>query len=279
MYIDKIKPLLVPQVGDVVLWQRVLSAIIGVPILIAAVWYGGFVLLALTAALMLFGAREINLMFSRLDFRVPLILVIPGCLFLAFAAYLFNGGYPEEAVILILLFYMVAMVIVYPQYSPLDMAISFFSTIYVGMLIFLFLLSTLPNGWIWLIIMLFCTWANDTGAYFVGRRWGRRRLAPELSPGKSVEGAIGGLLTCIVAAWAASLLYTNLPLWPLLLLGLIIGLAAQVGDLVESAIKRQAGVKDSGKLIPGHGGVLDRFDSMLFTAPLVYYYASWILIN
>jgi len=262
-----------------VLWQRVLSAIIGVPLLIAAVWYGGVVLLAVTSVLMLFGVREINLMFSRLDFRIPLILVIPGCLFLALAAYLFKGSYPEEAVILILLFYLGAMVIVYPQYSPLDMAISFFSTIYVGMLIFLFLISTLPNGWIWLIIMLFCTWANDTGAYFVGRSWGRRRLAPELSPGKTVEGAIGGLLTCIIAAWAASLIYPQLPLWSLLLLGLIIGLAGQVGDLVESAIKRQAGVKDSGKLIPGHGGVLDRFDSMLFTAPLVYYYASWILIT
>ncbi len=267
------------RAGDVVFWQRVLSAIIGVPILIAAVWYGGVVLLAVTAALMLLGIREMSLIFSRLDLYVPQILVIPGCLFLLIAAYYYKDSYPVDAVILIMIVYLVAMVIAYPQFSPLDAAVSFFSTIYVGLIIFLYLLSTLPGGWIWLIIMLFCTWSNDTVAYFVGRRWGRRRMAPELSPGKTVEGALGGVLACIIAAWVAALFYTHLPLWPVLLLGLIIGVAAQVGDLVESAIKRQAGIKDAGKLIPGHGGILDRFDSMLFTAPLVYYYVGFILIN
>ncbi len=271
--------IILPRAGDVVFWQRVLSAIIGVPILISAVWYGGVVLLAVTAALMLLGAREMSLIFSRLDLYVPQILVIPGCLFLVIAAYHYKDSYPADAVILLLIVYLVVMVIAYPQFSPLDTAVSFFSTIYVSLIIFLYLLSTLPSGWIWLIIMLFCTWSNDTVAYFVGRGWGRRRIAPELSPGKTVEGALGGVLACIIAAWVAALFYTQLPLWPVLLLGLIIGVAAQVGDLVESAVKRQAGIKDAGKLIPGHGGILDRFDSMLFTAPLVYYYVSIILIN
>ncbi len=262
-----------------VFWLRVLSALIGVPILIAAVWYGGVVLLAVTAALMLLGVREMSSMFSRMDLHVPLILVIPGCLFLTVAAYQYKVGYPAEASILLLIFYLVAMLVAYPRLSPLDAVASYFSTIYVGLLVFIYLLSTLPNGWIWLIIMLFCTWSNDTGAYLVGRRWGRRRLAPELSPGKTVEGAMGGLLACLLAAWVVALFYTQLPLGLLLLLGLIIGMAAQVGDLVESAIKRQTGVKDSGRLIPGHGGILDRFDSMLFTAPLVYYYVGRMLIN
>lgn len=261
-----------------VFWLRVLSALIGVPILIAAVWYGGVVLLAVTAALMLLGVREMSSMFFQIDLHVPLILVIPGCLFLAVAAYEYKVGYPAEAAILLLIFYLIAMLVAYPRLSPLDAAVSFFSTIYVGLLIYLYLLSTLPNGWIWLIIMFFCTWSNDTGAYLVGRRLGRRRLAPELSPRKTVEGALGGLVACMFAAWVVAF-YTKLPLVLLLLLGLIIGVAAQAGDLVESAIKRQTGVKDSGRLIPGHGGILDRFDSMLFTAPLVYYYVGRMLIN
>lgn len=258
---------------------RVLSAAIGVPILIAVVWYGGVALLALTTALMLLGVREMSSMFSRIDLQVPLILVIPGCLFLALTAYQYKVGYPAEIVVLLLMFYLVAMLVAYPRLSPLDVAVSFFSTIYVGLLLYIYLLSTLPNGWIWLIIMLICTWSNDTAAYFVGRRWGRRRLAPELSPGKTVEGSIGGLLVGLLAAWVVTLYYTQLPMELVLLLGLAIGVAGQAGDLVESAIKRQTGVKDAGNLIPGHGGILDRFDSILFTAPLVYYYVGRMLIN
>ncbi|WP_347490849.1 phosphatidate cytidylyltransferase [Desulfoscipio sp. XC116] len=258
-------------------WQRLLSAIIGVPVLITAVWYGGAALLTVTVALMLLGVREISVIFAKLDLKVPLFMVMPGCLILAAAAYKYKEGYPDDISIIILIFYLVVMISFYPRFTPLDVAASFFCTIYVGLLIFLFLLSTLPNGWIWLILMLVCTWSSDTLAYLAGRRWGRRRMAPELSPGKTVEGALGGVLGSIIAAWVVVLLYIQLPLWPVLLLGLIIGLAAQAGDLVESAIKRLAGIKDAGKLIPGHGGVLDRFDSMLFTAPLVYYYVGLIL--
>lgn len=137
----------------------------------------------------------------------------------------------------------------------------------------------MPNGLIWLVLVLVCTWSSDTLAYLVGRRWGKRRMAPELSPGKTLEGAVGGVLGSTIAAWVVVMSYSPLPLWPVLSLGFITGLAAQIGDLVESAIKRLAGIKDAGNLIPGHGGVLDRFDSMLFTAPLVYYYVVLILHN
>ena len=116
------------------------------------------------------------------------------------------------------------------------------------------------------------TWASDTFAYFIGSRWGRRKLCPEISPGKTVEGALGGLGgTLLVVGWLGSA-FAGLQLEQALLLGCLIGVAAPVGDLVESRLKRYAGVKDSGAILPGHGGMLDRIDSLLFVVPVVYFY-------
>jgi phosphatidate cytidylyltransferase len=127
------------------------------------------------------------------------------------------------------------------------------------------------DGGAWLVLaVLCCTWACDTGAFFAGRAFGRRRLAPTLSPGKTVEGAAGGLLASLAMA---ALLGAALRIGaaPALLLGAAAGVLGQVADLCESAIKRDLGLKDFGSLLPGHGGVLDRFDSLLLTAPAVYY--------
>ena len=115
------------------------------------------------------------------------------------------------------------------------------------------------------------TWSTDAGAYFVGMRYGKRPLAPTLSPNKTVEGSYGGA----VAAALMSLLWGSwigIPWYHCLLLGAAIGVLGQVGDLCESALKRDLGIKDFGTIMPGHGGILDRFDSLLFTAPLAYYY-------
>ena len=128
----------------------------------------------------------------------------------------------------------------------------------------------------WLIFALLTTFATDSGAYFVGRLTGRHKMAPTLSPGKTWEGAAGGLAAAIIAALLLSLLppqYLNLGLawWQPALIGMAVGIAAQGGDLLESGLKRFAGVKDAGALFPGHGGMLDRLDSLLLTIPLVYY--------
>lgn len=131
-------------------------------------------------------------------------------------------------------------------------------------------------GALLLFLPLVLTWANDSGAFFVGRAVGRRKLMPSISPGKTVAGAVGGLVFTVSAAWAyvALLLQPRallgLSLGATLLLGVTVSVAAQIGDLVESLLKREAGVKDSSTLIPGHGGVLDRTDSLLFTIPLSY---------
>ena len=131
---------------------------------------------------------------------------------------------------------------------------------------------------------LILTWAQDTGAYAVGRTMGRRKLIPKVSPGKTVEGAIGGILVTVLVCW----LYVRLVLIPhgqlalsptgIIVFGVIISIAAQVGDLAESLLKREAGVKDSSHIIPGHGGVLDRFDSLLFVLPVAYLLLGTMLI-
>lgn len=119
---------------------------------------------------------------------------------------------------------------------------------------------------------MFTTFANDSSAFFVGRTWGKHALAPSISSGKTWEGAIGGLLASIVVSLVLSIIFP-LPFsyWQIALLGCIISLFAQLGDLVESLLKRNTGVKDAGKLIPGHGGILDRIDSLIFTGVIVYY--------
>ncbi len=115
---------------------------------------------------------------------------------------------------------------------------------------------------------LLILWANDTGAYLAGSAFGRTKLIPAISPGKTVEGLLGGAIAALAVAWAVSLAATEYPTITWLVTGLVIVAAGTVGDLLESAWKRAAGVKDSGRLLPGHGGILDRFDGMLLAAPL-----------
>lgn len=255
-----------------------LSALVGIPLLIAAVWYGGVPLIAVTAALMLLGMREIKRIFEQIKLQVLIAPSLAGCLILLFAAYQYKQGFPGAAVVTILFLNLLTMVLFYPRFSPQDIAVTFLSTLYIGLITYLFLISTLENGRLWLILLLVCTWANDTVAYLVGHKWGRHRMSPAVSPGKTVEGALGGILGSILASSLVSF-FSHQPFGPVLLIGTMVGIAGQLGDLVESALKRQAGIKDAGRLIPGHGGILDRFDSMLFTAPLVYHFVGLIIIS
>ncbi|HYF62392.1 MAG TPA: phosphatidate cytidylyltransferase, partial [Herpetosiphonaceae bacterium] len=136
----------------------------------------------------------------------------------------------------------------------------------------------LAPGAAWIFATFAVTWASDTGAYFAGRAFGRNKMSPRLSPKKTWEGFAGGTLASI-GAGVGIVALLGLPVSPLVgvALGLIGAIGGTLGDLAESMLKRQAGVKDSGNLIPGHGGLLDRVDSLLFTAPLIYYLLSAIL--
>jgi phosphatidate cytidylyltransferase len=129
-----------------------------------------------------------------------------------------------------------------------------------------------------LMLLFLCVIATDTAAYYVGTAWGRHRLAPRVSPKKSWEGAIGGLLASVGAALLGHIWFYRRLTWvDAVALGLLLGLAAIAGDLAESVVKRATGAKDASNLLPGHGGLLDRADSMLFAGPVLYYYHQLFL--
>lgn len=158
-----------------------------------------------------------------------------------------------------------------------------------------------PAGAIWTIYTLLAVWAGDIFAYFIGKSLGRHRMSPEISPKKTWEGAVASILASVIIgtlwmqhapAISAALLRMGLidrasgmwgleqpSLWPVILLSALVNIAAQLGDLVESLIKRGAGVKDSGTILPGHGGMLDRIDAMLFAVPVVWAYEAWRLMQ
>ncbi|MFO1463743.1 MAG: phosphatidate cytidylyltransferase [bacterium] len=195
-------------------------------------------------------------MFAPHDFRT-LIVALPVTLMASFVFYLWRRHSVE---------------IVLGQVS-----LTFMTVVYCGlMLAFLGLIRDLPNGSSWLFLVLAATFGADTGAYLTGRTIGRHKLAPHISPGKTVEGLFGGVAMSILWALGTKyLLSRDILVRDCLWVGLGVGLLGPLGDLSESMMKRSVGVKDSGNLIPGHGGLLDRIDALLFTSPIVYYYAAY----
>lgn len=156
-----------------------------------------------------------------------------------------------------------------------DMSITTLGIVYIPYL-FQHILYLGGSVYIWLVFII--AWGTDTFAYTVGNLFGNKKLCPKLSPNKTVEGSIGGILGSVLL----TCLYTKIlginPIWKYIILSILGSIVAQLGDLTASKIKRISKVKDFGFIIPGHGGVLDRFDSILFTAPLVYYYIDWLIL-
>ena len=164
------------------------------------------------------------------------------------------------------------------NYRVQNAAVALFGVLYLGItLSTLIATRALPNGELLVLFVLLVTWGADTGAYYVGTLWGKHRLAPAISPKKSYEGLAGGiLLAVVIAALTQSWLLPHASVMHAVALGLLLTATGLLGDLCESAIKRSVGVKDSGGLLPGHGGMLDRMDSLLFTAPTFYYYVTLV---
>jgi phosphatidate cytidylyltransferase len=148
------------------------------------------------------------------------------------------------------------------------------SILYVGCGFYYFI-AIRSIGLAYIVYALFIIWATDIGAYFIGRAFGKRKLWPEISPNKTVEGSIGGVICAAVVAivyqWTTNL-FDNIGF--VLMVTTVLSIFGQLGDLVESAFKRHYGVKDSGNILPGHGGILDRFDSLLFILPILYFFIS-----
>ena len=187
------------------------------------------------------------------------------------------GNFGMMAVIVSMILILFVYVFGYPKYRAEQVMAAFFGVVYVAvMLSFIYLTRNLPDGkfLVWLIFL--CSWGCDTCAYCVGMLIGKHKMAPVLSPKKSIEGAVGG----VVGAALLGMIYAAATQGKMAEYALICGVGAlisMVGDLAASAIKRNQNIKDYGKLIPGHGGILDRFDSVIITAPVIYYLAKLIL--
>lgn len=181
------------------------------------------------------------------------------------------------AVILGLVVLMFVYVFTYPEYEYSRIMQGFFGIVYVGvMLSFVYQTRMLESGQyiVWLIFL--CSWGCDTCAYCAGRLFGRHKMSPVLSPNKTIEGGIGGVLGAILLGMAYAFL-TEGPVLEYMIICFVGALISMVGDLAASAIKRNAGIKDYSQLIPGHGGVLDRFDSVIFTSPIIFFLATILI--
>jgi phosphatidate cytidylyltransferase len=266
--------------------HRVITAAVGVPLVILAIWFGDpwpwFTLLIAAAALA--GTYEFYHM-ANFDRREPLLYLGLLCSL----ALVLSPHYrsPDVLPIVITATMLISLIRLLCRPSKegafRNWAWTIVGALYVGWMLSYWLnLRGLEDGRNWVYLAMLTTFANDTGAFFIGRARGKHRLAPAISASKTWEGAVGGLICAILGAMAiATVLNLISPFtfryWQIILLGLFVSLFAQLGDLVESLLKRNMGVKESGNLLPGHGGILDRFDSLIFVGAVVYYYVIWVV--
>jgi phosphatidate cytidylyltransferase len=268
--------------------QRVITAAIGVPVIISAVWFGDPWFSLLIAAVVLLGSLELYRMVANSREGQPLTYF--GLLFaLVLALSPLSLYYKNTDILPLTMALGIVVSLIWLLFrSAREMAFhnwawTIAGALYVGWMLSYWLnLRFLDEGRGWVYLALLTTFANDTGAFFVGRKWGAHKLAPGISPRKTWEGAIGGLLSGVAATFIVFAIvspFSPLPLryWELILLGFLISLFAQLGDLIQSLLKRNLGAGESGKLLPGHGGILDRFDSLIFTGVVVYYYAICVV--
>jgi len=258
--------------------KRVISAFIMGPLILGFVYLGGLPYWALvTVVAILAGYEYLRLVAGkgeRADYPLTMLLI----LLLMGGSWNPSGERMQGGLTALIGLSLLWQMVRGGRELPIvGWALSLGGGLYIGFLLSHFiLLRDLAEGWAWTLLAFFPTWANDSGAYFVGRWVGRHPFAPRISPKKTWEGSIGGWISGMAVGTLMGAVL-RLPLLHASLLGLLISLAATGGDLVESMFKRWAGVKDSGRLIPGHGGVLDRIDSLLFSVVVVYYYLIWVI--
>jgi len=273
--------------------QRVLSAVIFVPILFVSIWFGNPWFSVVVAIAALLGVIEFYALVARREWHPLTFFGTLWTLFFIFNAYYAPKYSSNNIYILVtsaLIASAVALSLVWVLVSRssgekvmVSWAASVAGIFYMGWLLSYWVLIMNSyggdwNGRDWVILALFSTFAVDTSAYFIGRAWGRHKMAPTVSPGKTWEGAIGGLVGAIVAVVALALILDiDISYSEMVVVGVLIAVFAQLGDLAESKLKRSMGAKEASNLIPGHGGILDRLDSIVFTGVVVYYCLRWFI--
>lgn len=256
--------------------KRLLSGIVLLAIMISAVIFGGNVLFGLVVLISLIGLMELY----RVVNIHKTVLALAGylaTLALDFSIYFGKQDLMFYTLVVLLLLVMAIYVILYPKYKSDQIAMTIFGFVYVSiMLSYLYQIRILENGVYFIWMAFIGAWGSDTCAYCVGMLFGKHKLPSELSPKKSIEGCIGGIVGAGLLGFIFGTVFKSHltaiydPQVSLTIIGAASSVLSQIGDLAASAIKRNHGIKDYGKLIPGHGGILDRFDSIIFTAPIVY---------
>jgi len=276
---------------------RIASGIAGIILLFIVVWSGKLVLGLSVFLLSILGLREFYSAVSKAGYKPVKFIGYIASLYMFLVCskdalkslgfnveflYSYRSGFLAVFSIMLVLFCYI--IFLNNKYNIFDISITVFSIFYIVFLFsFVILVRNMTNGFYYVWLVFIGAFATDTFAYFSGYLFGKHKLLPEISPKKTVEGSIGGIIGCAVVMGCYGLYLESIGLDSLIsmphfiILGLLCGVISQIGDWAASAIKRYVKIKDYGNIMPGHGGVLDRFDSILFTAPVIYFYLSGLL--
>lgn len=258
--------------------QRIITGVVAAALFIPFVIYGGAPFALVVCALAIVGFYEILKMKGISIVSVPgllgllalLILVIPETWSTEVVQFL---GYDSKLMIVygIAALLLIYIVLVKNKMTFDEIGFILLGVFYVG-LGFHYFIETRFIGLEFVVYVLLVVWTTDSGAYFVGRKLGKNKLWPEISPKKTIEGFVGGIVIAVLFAILMQMIYPFATSYlQLIVVTILVSIVGQMGDLVESAVKRHYGVKDSGTILPGHGGILDRFDSLLFAVPLLHF--------
>ena len=253
---------------------RTISGLIGVLILILIASQGGVVLDVGILFISIIGVYEFYKAINKSGYKPIKFLGYIFCVLLFLENLNVIWSSLDFSLFIILITCLLLMV-VNNKVTILDVAYTLMGILYVPFL--MFHITYLDNTkYIWLIFI--AAWGTDTVAYIFGNLFGKNKLCPNLSPNKTIEGSLGGIGGSLLLTIIFSIYFKLNPMWKMILLSIIASIIAQLGDLTASKIKRITGIKDYGYIMPGHGGILDRFDSILFTAPVVYYYVKYFIL-
>lgn len=264
---------------------RFISGAVLVVLAVAILYVGGYLTGAAMLALSMGGMGELLRVYKLHNRPVGFVAYIAAALYYCLL-FLDRQEYIIPLMIVFVLSVLALYVLCFPTYRDTDAMAAVLAFFYVAfMLSYVYLIRELKYGGGLVVMLFICSWINDTCAYCVGVKLGKHKMTPKLSPKKSIEGLIGGIAGAALVAGIYGIFFSkyvyeldNGP-WIFALIGAIGAVIAVIGDLAASAIKRNNDIKDYGRLIPGHGGIMDRFDSMIFTAPVIYYCFVYMIGN
>lgn len=267
---------------------RIISAAVAIALLAVIVYLGGQAIGTAVFVIALIGMFEFYRALEKGGYKPVYAAGYISCLpllYIAFSGVLQNAAGAAALLstlaagaffLLIILFGL--LIFSNGKYTVSDISVTLFGIIYVSFLFsFISITRNMENGYLNIWLIFIGAWATDIFAYFTGVSFGKTKILPKISPHKSLEGSIGGVAGCIIVMAAFGLYFQtafDVPLYHFAILGVLCGMVSQVGDWAASAVKRAMGIKDYGRIMPGHGGVLDRLDSAMFVAPVVYFYIN-----